>query len=55
MTKRKGDPIPEPPGGRAAKRLRMFLDARNPKPDAKNPNKARKAPKKRRTANQEES
>ncbi len=31
MTKRPGDKIPNPPGGRAAERLRMFEDARQPK------------------------
>ena len=55
MTKRKGDRIAEPPGGRAAERLRMFLDARAPKPDPKKPNKLRKAPKKIGIAKQEES
>ena len=55
MTKRKGDRIPEPPGGRAAERLRMFLDARRPKPGPQKPNKLRKSPKKTGTANQEES
>jgi hypothetical protein len=31
MTKRPGDKTPEPPGGRAAERLRMFEEARRPK------------------------
>ena len=31
MTKRPGDKTPEPPGGRAAERLRMFEEARQPK------------------------
>jgi len=31
MTRRPGDKTPEPPGGRAAERLRMFEDARRPK------------------------
>jgi hypothetical protein len=31
MTRRPGDRTPEPPGGRAAERLRMFEDARRPK------------------------
>ena len=30
MTKRRGDKTPEPPGGRAAERLQMFEDARQP-------------------------
>jgi hypothetical protein len=30
MTRRPGDKTPEPPGGRAAERLRMFEDARKP-------------------------
>jgi hypothetical protein len=30
MTKRPGDKTPDPPGGRAAERLRMFEDARRP-------------------------
>ena len=35
MTKRPGDETPEPPGGRAAERLRMFEEARRPKPAAR--------------------
>ena len=31
MTKRPGDKTPAPPGGRAAERLRMFEEARQPK------------------------
>jgi hypothetical protein len=31
MTRRPGDKAPEPPGGRAAERLRMFEEARRPK------------------------
>ena len=30
MVKRRGDKTPEPPGGRAAERLRMFEQAREP-------------------------
>jgi hypothetical protein len=30
MTKRPGDKTPQPPGGRAAERLRMFEEARQP-------------------------
>jgi len=30
MIKRRGDTTREPPGGRAAERLRMFTDARRP-------------------------
>lgn len=30
MTRRPGDAAPEPPGGRAAERLRMFEQARGP-------------------------
>lgn len=35
MTKRRGDQAPEPRGGRAAERLRQFLDARMPPADSK--------------------
>jgi hypothetical protein len=35
VTKRPGDETPEPPGGRAAERLRMFEEARRPKPAAR--------------------
>ena len=31
MVKRPGDKTPEPPGGRAAERLRMFEEARRPR------------------------
>ena len=54
MTKRRRDTTPEPPGGRAAERLRMFLDARRPKPDPKKRNKSRKGPKKAGPANSED-
>jgi hypothetical protein len=38
MVKRRGDQTPEPPGGRAAERLRMFEQARGllPEEDTKN-------------------
>ena len=41
MVKRRGDKTPEPPGGRAAERLRMFEEARGivPKEPAKNKKK----------------
>jgi hypothetical protein len=41
MTKRPDDTKPDPPGGRALERLRMFEEARNPKkaPKAKAPAK----------------
>jgi hypothetical protein len=45
MTKRPGDRTPEPEGGRAAERLRMFEDARRP-PQAVRPAKARPQPRK---------
>ena len=35
MVRRPGDKTPEPPGGRAAERLRMFEDARRPKRGSK--------------------
>ena len=44
MTKRRGDKTPEPPGGRAAERLRMFEDARRPK-EASRGRKKRKSQK----------
>jgi hypothetical protein len=50
MTKRPGDKTPEPPGGRAAERLRMFEDARRPKEALRKPKKgasAKDAPKKK--------
>lgn len=31
MVRRPGDTFPEPPGGRAAERLQMFQEARQPK------------------------
>jgi hypothetical protein len=37
--KRPGDKTPEPPGGRAAERLRMFEDARRPKEASGKPKK----------------
>jgi len=33
MVKRRGDKTTEPPGGRAAERLRMFEQARKPDPE----------------------
>jgi hypothetical protein len=39
MTKRPGDKTPEPPGGRAAERLRMFEDARRPREVSGRPKK----------------
>jgi hypothetical protein len=33
MVKRRGDKTPEPPGGRAAERLRMFEEARGLTPE----------------------
>ena len=42
MVKRRGDVTPEPVGGRAAERLRMFLEARRPKVDSKKRKKSRK-------------
>ena len=44
MTKRPGDKTPEPPGGRAAERLRMFEEARWPK-DVSRGRKKRKSAK----------
>jgi curved DNA-binding protein CbpA len=35
MIKRRGDTTPEPDGGRAAERLRMFVEARRAKSDPK--------------------
>jgi hypothetical protein len=37
MTRRPGDPNPDPPGGRAAKRLEMFEQARAPKSSPQKP------------------
>jgi len=47
MVRRPGDPTPEPAGGRAAERLRMFEAARRPADVAKDPakKKARTGPK----------
>jgi len=53
MVKRRNDKTPEPPGGRAAERLRMFLDARLPKADQRKSGKSRKRPKRAGPANQE--
>jgi hypothetical protein len=47
MTRRTGDKTPEPPGGRAAERLRMFEEARRPK-EASPDRKEKKAGKERR-------
>jgi hypothetical protein len=44
MTRRPGDKTPEPPGGRAAERLRMFEEARRPK-DVSRGRKKRKSAK----------
>ena len=56
MTKRRGDKTPEPPGGRAAERLRMFVEARQPKTGlAAKQKKRRQGPKKPGTTNQGES
>jgi hypothetical protein len=44
MTRRPGDKTPEPPGGRAAERLRMFEEARWPK-DVSRGRKKRKSAK----------
>jgi len=43
MTRRPGDKIPEPPGGRAAERLRMFEDARRPKDISREQKKSKPA------------
>lgn len=37
VVKRRRDITPEPPGGRAAERLRMFLDARRAKTGGRKP------------------
>lgn len=50
MTRRPGDKNAEPPGGRAAERLRMFEDARRPKGasrDSKKGKSAKNAPMKK--------
>jgi|tagenome__1003787_1003787.scaffolds.fasta_scaffold17510611_1 hypothetical protein len=33
MVKRRGDTTPEPPGGRAAERLRMFIESQRVTPE----------------------
>jgi hypothetical protein len=43
MTKRPGDKTPEPPGGRAAERLRMFEEARRGRKVSPVPQKKRSA------------
>jgi hypothetical protein len=48
MTKRPGDETPEPAGGRAAERLRMFEDARQPKSDPEPEKKPKSKSKKER-------
>jgi hypothetical protein len=47
MVRRPGDKTPEPPGGRAAERLRMFEDARRPDVPKGSLKKSRKGDKKR--------
>jgi len=44
MVKRRGDQTPEPPGGRAAERLRMFEEARRFVPEEDPKNKQSAAP-----------
>jgi hypothetical protein len=44
MTKRRNDKTPDPPGGRAAERLRQFLDARLPRSARKKGGKSPKRP-----------
>ena len=44
MVRRAGDKTAEPPGGRAAERLRMFQEARHAK-TATSPKKKKKPPK----------
>jgi len=51
MIKRRGDTTRDPPGGRAAERLRMFTDARRPKMHRKKRKRATKGPKKPAPAN----
>ncbi len=46
MVRRRGDKTPEPPGGRAAERLRMFEDARRPKEAPRKKKKSAKDPQK---------
>lgn len=46
--RRPGDTTPDPPGGRAAERLRMFEDARRPpQPEADSPDRSDAIVKKR--------
>jgi hypothetical protein len=47
MIRRPGDKTPEPPGGRAAERLRMFEQAR--RPDVSHPPSRKKKPTTRKT------
>jgi len=54
VVKRRGDIAPEPPAGRAAERLRMFLDARRPKPGRKKPKGSATAARKRSATKQKE-
>jgi len=54
VVKRRGDIAPEPPAGRAAERLRMFLDARRPKPGRKKPKGSAAAARKRSATKQKE-
>ena len=49
--RRPGDKTPEPAGGRAAERLRMYLDARRAKPAPKKRINSPKGPKKAGPAN----
>jgi hypothetical protein len=50
MTRRPGDKTPEPPGGRAAERLRMFEEARRPKKTSQSRKKKKPATKAKKTA-----
>jgi hypothetical protein len=43
MAKRRGDPLPDPPGGRAADRLGMFQEARGLKNLPSEPTKKKPA------------
>lgn len=43
MVKRRGDKTPEPPGGRAAERLRMFEESRRFVPEEQAKKKSRAA------------
>ncbi len=49
MTRRPGDRTPEPPGGRAAERLRMFEEARRPKKVPRDVKKRRSAKTRKKT------